>query len=148
MSDESQQWLFVFLFFLGFFAFTIGESFWLNKKKDVALGRAFGFSFASNIFTITVGFFLSSVTFVALLAVSRDDSLQVTPDAVTVATTFVVSFLVPVAVLILVKWLLLKFFKIASVGRPFVYSLLASIGFFISVLILPFLVEYLRIRLR
>jgi len=146
MSSESQQSLFIVLFFLGFFAFTIGESFWLNKKKGVTPGRAFGFSFASNIFTITVGLFLSAVVFVALVAMSRGESLEVTPDNTMVAAAFVLSVVIPVGVLVLAKWLLLRFLKITSVERPFVYSLLASVAFFFSVSILPFLVEYLRVR--
>ena len=146
MSSEPQQLLIVFLFFVGFFAFTIAETFWLNKKKLVSQGRAFGFSFASNIFAITVGFFLSSVTFVAFLMLSRNDSIQVTPDATRVAAGIIISAVVPIAVLILAKWLLLKVFKITSIERPLVYSLLASIAFFVSVLVLPFLVEYLSER--
>jgi hypothetical protein len=146
MSTEPRQLLFVILFFVGFFAFTIAEAYWLHRKKGITPGRAFGFSFASNIFAITVGLFLSSATFVALVSMSRGDSLQVTPGAATVAITSVISFLVAVAVLVLAKWLLLKFLKIASVERPLVYSILASIGFFLSVLFLPFLVEYLSNR--
>ena len=138
--------LFVVLFFVGFFAFTIAETFWLNRKKAVTPGRALGFSFASNVFAITVGLFLSSAVFVAILAATRGGSVEVTPNAVTVAMAFVVSFLVPVGVLILAKWLLLKFLKITSVERPYIYSLLASTGFFLSVFLLPFLVEYWTIR--
>jgi magnesium-transporting ATPase (P-type) len=146
MSSEPQQWLFIFLFFLGFFVFTIAESFWLYKKNGISPGRAFGFSFASNIFTITVGFFLSSVVFVALLAMSRGESLAVTPDNTMVAAAFVLSFIIPILVLVLAKMLLLRFLKITSVERPLVYSLVAAVGFFIAVLLLPFLAEYLRAR--
>jgi hypothetical protein len=146
MLNEPRQLLFVVLFFVGFFAFTIAETYWLHRKKAVTPGRALGFSFASNVFAITVGLFLSSATFVAILAVSRGDSVEVTPNAVTVAMAFVLSFLVPVAVLMAAKWLLLKFLKITSVERPFVYSLLASTGFYLSVFLLPFLVEYWTIR--
>ena len=146
MSTEPRQLLFVFLFFVGFFAFTIAETYWLHRKKGVSRGRALGFSFASNVFAITVGLFLSSLTFVALFAMSRADSLEVTPDGPRLAAVLVVSSAVPLAMLVLAKWLLLKFLKIVSVERPLVYSLVASIGFFLSVLILPFLAEYLFIR--
>ena len=146
MLNDPRQLLFVILFFVGFFAFTIAETYWLHRKKAVTPGRALGFSFASNVFAITVGLFLSSATFVAILAVSRGDSVEVTPNAITVAMAFAGSFVVSVGALIVVKWLLLKFLKIASVERPFVYSLLASIGFFLSVFLLPFLVEYWAIR--
>ena len=146
MLNDPRQLLFVILFFVGFFAFTIAETYWLHRKKAVTPGRALGFSFASNVFAITVGLFLSSATFVAILAVSRDDSVEVTPNAITVAMAFAGSFVVSVGALIVVKWLLLKFLKIASVERPFVYSLLASIGFFLSVFLLPFLVEYWTVR--
>jgi len=146
MLNDPRQLLFVILFFVGFFAFTIAETYWLHRKKAVTPGRALGFSFASNVFAITVGLFLSSATFVAILAVSRDDSIEVTPNAITVAMAFAGSFVVSVGALIVVKWLLLKFLKIASVERPFVYSLLASIGFFLSVFLLPFLVEYWTVR--
>ena len=146
MSNETQQWLIVLLFFVGFFAFTIAETYWLHRKKGLTQGRAFGFSFASNLFAITVGFFLSSLTFVAFLMLSRNDSIQVTPDGTRVAAGMITSAIVPIAVLALVKWLLLRFLKITSVERPLVYSLLASIGLFVSVLILPFLVEYLYVR--
>jgi hypothetical protein len=139
---DTRQWLFVILFFVGFLAFTIAETYWLHRKKDVSQGRAFGFSFASNIFAITVGLFLSLLTFVAVVAVSRGNSVEVTPNAVMIGMAFVASSLVSVAVLILVKWLLLRFLKISSVERPFVYALLASIGFFLSVFMLPFIVEY------
>jgi hypothetical protein len=138
--------LFVILFFVGFFAFTIAEAFWLHKKKGVSAGRAFGFSFASNIFAVTVGFFALSVIFVALVAMSRGDSLEVTPDATKTAVAFIASLAVPVALLVFVKWMLLRFLKITSVERPLIYSLLASLGFFASVLILPSLVENLSIR--
>ena len=146
MLNDPRQLLFVILFFVGFFAFTIAETYWLHRKKAVTPGRALGFSFASNVFAITVGLFLSSATFVAILAVSRDDSVEVTPNAITVAMAFAGSFVVSVGALIVVKWLLLKFLKVASVGRPFIYSLFASIGFFLSVFLLPFLVEYWTIR--
>ena len=147
MSTEPRQLLFVVLFFVGFFAFTIAEAYWLHRKKGVTAGRAFGFSFASNIFAITVGLFFSLITFVGIVAISRGEgSLEVTPNAAMVATAFVVSYLVCVAVLTLAKWLLLRFFRITSVEHPWGYSLLASIGFFVSVLILPFLIEYLSVR--
>ena len=146
MSSETQQWLIVFLFFVGFFAFTIAETYWLYRKKGVSPGRAFGFSFASNIFAITVGFFISSLTFVAFLMLSKNDSIEVTPDGTRVAAGLIASAVVPFAVLVLAKWLLLRFLKITSVERPLVYSLMASIGFFVAVLILPFLVEYLSSR--
>jgi hypothetical protein len=146
MPSETGQYLFLSLFFVGFFAFTIAETVWLHRKKEVALGRAFGFSFASNIFTITVGLFLSSAVFVVFLAMSRGESLEVTPENTMVAAAFILSLLVPVVVLVLAKWLLLRFLKITSIKKPLVYSLLASIGFFVTVFILPFLVEYLRIR--
>jgi hypothetical protein len=145
MSGNTKEWLIVFLFFAGFFAFTIAETYWLHRKKGVSRGHAFGFSFASNIFTITVGFFLASLTFVAFVAMTRGDSLQITPDARAVAAAYIASLLVAVAVLILAKWLLLKSLKIADIERPFLYSIIASIGFFFSVLILPYLVVFLDI---
>src|SRR5437879_9316215 len=138
MSSATTEWIAVVVFFAGFFAFTIGECYWLSRKKSSSCGRFVAFSFVSNIFSVSIGFFVSFLIFGLLLMLAWDGSIQRLPTgeaaiwlAVGVAAIF------PPVLLILAKRLLMRLLKLNEISRPWVYSILASTAFFFIVLVLP-----------
>ena len=143
MSSNTKEWITVAVFFIGFFAFTFGEMYWLSRGDTAKRGRFFAFAFVSNIFSVSVGFFVSFIIFGVLMAMAWDGSLETIPSgdggiwaAVAVAAIF------PVLLLTLAKRLLFRGLKLTDVPRPWLYSIAASILFFLVVIGLPFLFVY------
>jgi len=140
----TRERIIVLLFFVGFFGFTVGEMLWLHRAKAVTAGRAFAFSFASNIFCITVGFFVSMAVFGVMLAVTLDNSVgNIGIGEATFWGAIIVAALFPLAILTLAKFFLLKMFRIATIENHFLYSLAASGIFFLAVTVLPGLFGYI-----
>lgn len=144
MSSRATEWIAVIIFFAGFFAFTIGESYWLSRRNSSAIGRFFVFSFVSNIFSVSIGFFASFVVFGVLLALAWDGSIQQLPTGeLAVWMAVCVAALFPPLLLILAKRLLFRLLKLTEISRPWLYSVLASVAFFVVVPSLPVLFLYL-----
>lgn len=132
------------IFFVGFFAFTIGEAYWLGRKNSPEIAKFFVFSFVSNIFSVSIGFFVSFVIFGALIALAWDGSIQQLPTGDTAVWMAVgVAALFPPLLLILAKRLPFRLLKLNGVSRPWLYSVLASAAFFVIVPSLPVLFLYL-----
>ena len=143
MSSNTVEWLAVALFFICFFGFSVLESFWLNKKHLIPFPRAFSFSFVTNIFSVSVGFFVSFVIFAVLFMLAWDGSLQeLPPNDLRLWTAVAVAALFPLLLLILAKRLMLYFFKLASAGSPWLFSIAASVVFMLTVSAVPFLFIY------
>ncbi len=144
MSSTTLEWLTVLIFFLGFFAFTLAETFRLSKKGVFDTGRAFLFSFVTNILCVTVGFFVSFVIFGVIVALTWDGSLQKMPSGEAVSlVAVVVSGLFPPFLLTLAKRLMIAVMKPSGLTRPLLYSFLASLSFYLFVISLPIAFVYL-----
>ena len=143
MSSNTVEWLAVAIFFICFFGFSILESFWLNKNSLIPFPRAFSFSFVTNIFSVSVGFFVSFAIFVVLFMLVLDGSLQeLPPNDLRLWAAIVVAALFPLLLLILAKRLMLHFFKLVSVGSPWLFSIAASVVFMLTVSAVPSLFIY------
>ncbi len=147
MSSITIEWITIALFFAAFFAFTFGECYWLDRKNSSAIGRYFVFAFVSNIFSTSIGFFVSFVIFGILLALAWDGSLQQLPTGdAAIWLAVAVAALFPPILLILSKRLLFRLLKLTEVTRPWLYSLLSSILFFVVIISLPALFLYFAQR--
>ena len=144
MTAVTKEWLIVIAFFVGFFAFTATETWWVNRHTTHGAGRAFTFAFATNIFTACVGFFVSFVVFGVIMALAWDGSLTSVPAGdFTIWIAVAVGALAPVLILFFTKRLMIKLLKLSDLAKPWAYSAVASILFFLSIFILPFAVGYL-----
>lgn len=144
MAAKGAEWLIVGLFFACFFAYTAGEVMWLHRKRAVDVGRAFAFSFASNLFCITVGFFGSMVVVGVILTMALGGSYEdVGIGNVTIWTAIIAAVVFSYLLLTLAKFLLLKFFRFEAIPGGFRYAALASLMFFLTVAVIPFTVVYL-----
>lgn len=131
------------LFFLCFFGITIAEAFWIASRNDLPFGRTFLFSFSTNIFTVCIGFFVSFVIFGIILALAWDGSLEKVPGGdFTIWTAVTVAALFPVVLLIISKRVAAALFKL-RLARPWPFSILSSLAFFLVTLGLPVLAVYL-----
>lgn len=131
-------------FFVGFFAYTAAETWWLNRRTTHGAGRAFTFAFATNIFTACVGFFVSFVIFGVIMALAWDGSLASTPGSdFTLWVAVAVGALAPVVILFLAKRLMIGLLKLTDLSKPWAYSAIASVLFFLAIFILPFAAAYL-----
>jgi hypothetical protein len=143
MSSNVVEWLAVTLFFICFFGFSLLESFWLNKKNLVPFPRAFSFSFVTNILSVSVGFFVSFAIFAVLLMLAFGGTLQeLPPNDPRIWTAVTVAALFPLLLLILAKRLMLRLFKLVSVGSPWTFSIAASVAFLLTVSTVPSLFIY------
>ncbi len=143
MSSNTKEWITVAVFFIGFFAFTIAEAYWLSRSDTAKRGRFFAFAFVSNIFSVSVGFFVSFIIFGVLMALAWDGSLEKIPsDSAGIWTAVAVAAVFPILLLTLAKRLLFRGLKLADVTRPWLYSVAASLLFFVVVIGLPFLFVY------
>jgi len=140
MSAKTVEWLAVVIFFACFFALTLLESYWLNKKRGVKLGKSFAFSFATNIFTVTVGFSLLFVVLAALIMLISSEGSGIGPLGIGVAAAAGAATLLAASVL--VKRLGLRIFRQDSAVRPWAFSLAASIIFLLIVISAPVLFIY------
>lgn len=144
MESKTTEWLIIILFFACFFAFTAGEVWWLSRKRGVIAGKAFAFSFASNIFCITVGYFISIVVFFLFLATVVGGSMEnVGIGGTALAAAVVCSLVFSFLVLTLAKFLLLRLFKFENIQHHLKYSAAASLIFFLVVTLIPGIIVYL-----
>lgn len=144
MTGVSKDWLVVIVFFVGFFLFTGAETMWINRRTGAGFPRSVFVAFSSNIFAITVGYFVSFLIIVIIFAVVWDQSIDRIPapnaflwTALTAAAVF------PILLLGLMKRLLVMAAKLEQIERPWLYSFLAAFLFNVSVAIGPALVAYL-----
>jgi hypothetical protein len=143
MPGVSKDWLVVIAFFIGFFVFTAAETMWINRRTGAGFSRSLFVAFSSNIFAITVGYFVSFLIVGVIFAVVWDQSIDQVPApnaflwaAITVAALF------PILVAAIIKRLLIKAAKLDSIDRPWGYSFLAAFLFNVSAMIAPGLVAY------
>lgn len=142
MSAITTEWLLVAIFFACFFVITFAEAGWLNKVNLVPFGKAFAFSFATNTFSISIGFFASFVIVAVLLALAWDGTLtQVSGNDWRIWTAVIGAAVLPVVLLILAKRLAVRLFKM-GLGSPWLFSVAASVIFMVFVTGIPFLFAY------
>jgi hypothetical protein len=147
MSSSASEWIVVVLFFAGFIAFAVGETAWLKKKANVPTRTANAFSVITNFLCITFGFFISFAIFAVILAMAWDGSLQnVRGGDASIWTAIAVALLLPFALLLQTKRLLLRLFRMETVKNRWAYAVSSSLIFFLCVLALPSLFTFLFTR--
>lgn len=144
MSGVAKEWLVVIIFFAAFFALTIAEAAWLNKKSGSGLPRAFATALLPNLFAITVGFFVSFMIFAVILAMAWDGSLQTVPgNDATIWAAVIAAILFPLVILTFAKRVALRLSKLVGISGPWVYSFAASLIFLLVVVGLPIAIAML-----
>lgn len=143
MTGVSKDWLVVLAFFVAFFAFTAAETMWINRRTSDAFPRSLFVAFGSNIFAVTVGYFVSFLIMGVVFAVVWDESIDSIPApnaflwiAISAAALF------PILLLGLMKRLLVRAAKLEQIDRPWLYSFLAAFLFNLSVAIAVAVVAY------
>jgi hypothetical protein len=143
MTGVSKDWIVVVAFFVGFFAFTIAETAWINRRTAAGFPRSLFVAFGSNIFTITVGYFVSFLIMGVVFAVVWDQSIdQIPAPNAFLWTAIAAAALIPILLLALIKRLLVKAAKLEHIERPWLYSFLSAFLFNISVAAIPLSVAY------
>lgn len=143
MTGIGKDWIVVIVFFICFFAFTIAETAWIMRQTKAEFPKSVFVSFGSNIFAVTVGYFISFIIVGVLFALVWDQSIDQIPqkDAF-MWTMLAAAALVPILLLFLIKRLLIVVSKLAGMSRPWLYSLAASLLFNFTVAGVPVLVAY------
>jgi hypothetical protein len=143
MTGVSKDWLVVLAFFVAFFAFTAAETMWINRRASDAFPRSLFVAFGSNIFAVTVGYFVTFLIVGVVFAVVWDESIDNIPApnaflwiAISAAALF------PILLLGLMKRLLVRAAKLEQIDRPWLYSFLAAFLFNLSVAIAVAVVAY------
>lgn len=143
MSGNTKEWLVVAVFFVGLFAFSLAEAAWLSRRDLVPFGKGFAFAFATNTFSVTIGFFGSFVVVAVLLALAWDGTIgQMSGNDWRIWTAVIFAALFPVILLILAKRLALRLFKM-PLGSPWLFSAAAAVIFMVLVTGTPVLLVYL-----
>lgn len=143
LSATTIEWIAVGIFFTGLFVLSLAEGGWLNKRSSVPFGKAFAFAFATNTFAISIGFFVSFVILAVLMMLAFGGSLEgLSGNDWRIWTAVITAFLFPVALLIGVKRLGLRIFKMTSVRSPWAFSASASIVFLAAATSLPIAFVY------
>jgi hypothetical protein len=127
MSSNVIQWIAVLMFFLLFWGFTAGEAFWLKRRQWASLQRSLAFSITSNLF----GFFIGSgVVLVLILFLFMLTFEQLKNPRLNEALAWVLVglvFVVPPVLLMLVKRLSLKIFRMETSRPAWLFSLISSL---------------------
>ncbi len=143
MSGKTVEWLAVLIFFASFFALTYVESAWLSKKGGSAAGKSFAFSFATNIFTVVVGFSLSFAVFATMAMLAFGGAFEgLDGNDWRLWAAVVSGLLFPIVLSVLAKRLGLRVFKLNAAVSPWAFSFVASLVFLIVVTAAPVLFVY------
>lgn len=143
MSGVSKDWLVVIAFFIGFFVFTALETMWINRRTGAGFPRALFVAFSSNVFAITVGYFVSFLIIGVIFAVVWDQSVDQTPAPnAFLWTALIAAALVPILLAAVIKRLLIKAAKLDRIDSPWGYSFFAAFLFNVSAMIAPGLIAY------
>ena len=137
MSSEIKEWAVVIVFLLCFPIFTVIEALWLAHRTKVSFWISLLYSLSTNLFACIPGFFISFVIFGVMLMLAWDGTPQRVPvsDASMWVGTIAAVF-APLVLLILLKRLAILIFKLL-LSRPWLYSVLASLVFYIAIVGLP-----------
>ncbi len=143
MSAQAIQWLTVLIFFLCLFALTAAEAAWLSRKGDSPFGKAFAFSFATNIFNVTVGFAFSFAILGTLMVLTFGGGLEgVSGNDWRIWSAVIAALLGPVLLSVLIKRLGIRIFRLDPGSPPWIYSFAASIVFLLLVTAAPVIFVY------
>lgn len=132
MSDATRGWLESLVFSFGLFAFTIAEALllvWFQRKKGVSVGKSLVLAFVPNILSVVLGIFLFFIYMGLSVVIGFSDEPPVKIDTF-IFFVIIGTFLFPVILLILVKRLLIRLLEPGGIRRPWTYSILVSISFF------------------
>lgn len=137
MSSEIKEWAVVIVFLLCFPIFTIIEALWLSRRTQASLSRSLFYSFSTNLFASLAGFFVSFIILGVILAMAWDGSLERVPAGDALAwTALIVAGCLPLLLLIFSKRLANLIFKL-PLARPWLFSILASLVFYVAILGFP-----------
>jgi len=115
------------MFFLLFWGFTFGEAFWLKQRKWASFQRSLAFSITSNLFGFFVGsgVVLALIMFLFMLTYEKLKNPSLNEAVMWVLVGLV--FIIPPFLLLLIKRISLKIFKMET-GRPaWLFSLISSL---------------------
>jgi hypothetical protein len=127
MSSDLIQWIAVLMFFLLFWGFTAGEAFWLKQRQWASFQRSLAFAVTSNLFGFFIGsgVVLALILFMFMLTFEKMTNPTLNEAVMWVLLSLV--FIFPPFLLLLVKRLSLKIFKMET-GRPaWRFSLITSL---------------------
>jgi hypothetical protein len=137
MSSEIKEWAVVIVFLLCFPIFTVSEALWLVRRTQASFSRSLLYSFATNLFACLAGFFVSFIILGVILAMAWDGSLENVPaGGFTIWAALIVAVCFPLVLLIFSKRLANLLFKL-PLSRPWLFSILASLLFYIAILGFP-----------
>ena len=143
MSGKTVEWLTVLIFFGSFFALTYAESAWLSKRGGSPAGKSFAFSFATNIFTVVVGFTLSFAVFAILAMLAFGGAFEnLDGNDWRLWAAVIGGVVFPIILSVLAKRLGLRIFKLGAAVSPWAFSFVASIVFLFIVTAAPVLFVY------
>lgn len=148
MSGTAKEWIIVLVFWIVVIALTIGEAFWLYRRRWSGFGRSLLFSLLTNFIGFFAGFIVLFVILGVVLAMAWDGSLANLPlgDAgIWVMMIFALLF-TPIF-LALCKRLFLSIFKIGATGKTtWIFSLASSFAIFFVAYGAPILFGYALYR--
>ena len=127
MSSDLVQWIAILIFFLLFWGFTFGEAFWLKQRQWASFQRSLAFSVTSNLFGFFVGsgVVLALIMFLFMLTYEKLKNPNLN-EAVMWCWSGLFS-LFRRSLLLLIKRISLKIFKMET-GRPaWLFSLISSL---------------------
>jgi len=137
MSSDAKEWAVVIVFLLCFPVFTSIEALWLSRRTKASYFRSLLYSSLTNLLASIVGFLVSFIILGVILAMAWDGSLQRVPAGdVSIWTAIIVAALLPYLLLVLSKRVAELLFKL-PLPRPWLFSVLASLVFYIGVLGFP-----------
>jgi hypothetical protein len=143
MSSEIKEWAVVIVFLLCFPIFTIIEALWLFRRTHASFARSVFYSFSTNLFASLAGFFVSFIILGVILAMAWDGSLERVPAGdVSVWAALIFAACFPLLILILSKRLANLIFKL-PLARPWIFSIVASLLFFASIVGFPIAMIFL-----
>jgi hypothetical protein len=143
MSSNITQWLTLALFVMIFAPITLAEILWLVRNNWCTPKTAFAFSLATNGIGMALSLAVMFVTIVTafMLVLRPAGTGNVLPNWA-YSLIFGSSVILTLIVLIGAKLLLFRMMKIRSGREALLFSAIASVGFIVSVLVIPSIAIY------
>lgn len=143
MSANVIQWIALLVYFLLFWAFTVGEASWLKQREWAPFQRALAFAIASNLFGFFAGTGVVFVILLVLIMLTFEPLKNPNNQEFIMWVGVALVFVIPPVLLTLVKRLLLKLFKMET-GRPvWVFSMVSSVLVVFSSVLVPSVFLYI-----
>jgi hypothetical protein len=137
MSSVAKEWAVVIVFLLAVPIAALLEAGWVSRNASFSMIRSLLFSFSTDLVATVFGFFVTFIIFGVILAMAWDGSLQNVPARdVSIWVAIVLALAFPLVLLIIAKRLGRAAFHL-PLNRPWIFSIIASVLFYFTVLGLP-----------